>query len=242
MPESWDSLSVDGNPMNVLTASPDGEGPFPGIVVIQQAGGMEEFLFKTTRDLALEGFVAIAPELYHRQDPNENVGNNVAKIGLLRDDEVIRDVNATVAFLRSLDHVNSEKIGLVGFCMGGRVAYLMPSVTDAFKASVPFYGGNTRRSWGEGGPTPFDQLSKICCPILGFFGEADENPSPADMQEFDDILTKAGVLHEFHSFPGAGHAYMDFTNPAREANRVPNEAAAKQSWPIAVEFLKSHLA
>jgi carboxymethylenebutenolidase len=241
MPESWDSLNVDGSPMSVLTASPEGDGPFPGIVVIQQAGGMEEFLFNIARNLANEGFVAIAPELYHRQDPDENAGNNVAKIGLLRDDEVIRDVNAAVAFLKSLDSVSSEQIGLIGFCMGGRVAYLMPGVTNEFKASIPFYGGNTKRSWGNAGPTPFDQLSKLKCPILGFFGEIDENPSPSDMQEIDSILTKASVPHEFHAYPGAGHAYMDFTNPARQANRGPNEEAAKKSWPIAVEFLKRHL-
>ena len=117
----------------------------------------------------------------------------------------------------------------------GRAAYLLAAASARLQAAVAFYGGNTRVAWGEGEP-PFERLGEIRCPVLGFFGGRDSNPSPEDRDAIDAELTRHGVEHRFHSFAGAGHGYMDFTN----ATRYHTEAAT-DSWPLTLEFLNRHL-
>ncbi len=117
--------------------------------------------------------------------------------------------------------------------MGGRVAYMMVAESVAFKAAVAFYGGTT--PFRGNGPTPFERLPSTHCPVLGFFGEEDANPSPEDMKRLDAECTREGKIHEFHSFPGAGHAYMD-PNSTRY-----HKAAAEASWPITLAFLEKYL-
>lgn len=234
MPEQWGNIEVDGHAMGFFSAAPQGTGPFPGVVVIQHRGGVDRFTQEMTRRLAAAGYFGIAPELYHRQTPIPGE-DDAARAGRLRDAEVIQDVNATVDFLLRHRAVLKESIGIVGFCMGGRVVYLMAALNPAFQAAVAYYGGNTMVAWGEG-PTPFERLANTYCPVLGFFGEEDANPSPEDMKKLDAEFSRHGKVHEFHSFPGAGHAYMDFTNPARYRAH-----AAQASWPITLAFLEKHL-
>ncbi len=234
MAGQWENLSVDGQTMETFVAAPEGAGPFPAIVVIQHATGVDQFIRETAERLAGEGYVAVAPNLYHRQDPNSGESGSERR-QKLRDNEVIADVNAAVDYLNANAKANAQ-IGIIGFCMGGRVVYLMAAVNPAFRAGAGFYGGNTKAVWGEGGRSPFDLLSDVGCPLLGFFGEDDGNPSPQDMKDMDERLTQHGKPHEFHSYPGAGHAYMDHTN-----ENTYREHAAAASWPIALDFLAKSL-
>jgi carboxymethylenebutenolidase len=118
--------------------------------------------------------------------------------------------------------------------MGGRVAYLMAAVNPSFKAAAAYYGGNIMGSWGEG-PTPFDRSAEMRCPLIGLFGEEDTNPSPADMRKLDAELTRLGKVHEFHSYPGANHAFMN-----QHGNRYHAEAD-RDSWPKVVTFFETYL-
>ena len=233
MAERWEYLTIDGGTMRALLCTPDGQGPFPAIVVIQHAAGVDKFIQDITRRLAAAGYVAIAPDHYHREDFN-STDDNFTRMRRLLDNNIISEVNISVEHLRSSGLV-SDNIGITGFCMGGRVAFLMPGINPIFKASVPFYGGSTTTSWGDG-PTPFSLLSNIKCPVQGFFGEDDENPSPEDMRTLDVELTKYGVPHEFHSYADTGHAYMDYTN----SNRY-RQHAEQVSWPLMLAFLEKHL-
>jgi carboxymethylenebutenolidase len=115
-------------------------------------------------------------------------------------------------------------LGIIGFCMGGRVSYLMAAVNPHLKAAVAYYGGNTMVPWGEG-PAPFDRTAEIHCPLLAFFGEEDTNPSPADMRKLDAELTRHGKVHEFRAYAGANHAFMN-----RHGNRYHADAD-RDSWP-----------
>ena len=119
--------------------------------------------------------------------------------------------------------------------MGGRVAYLMAALQPHVKAAVDYYGGNIMVPWGEG-PAPVDRTSEIHCPLLGLFGEEDANPSPADMRKLDAELTKHGKVHEFYSYPGAGHAFMN-----RRGERYRADADG-DSWPKTLAFFAKHLA
>ena len=233
MPQQWESIRVDGQTMRAFAAMPDGVGPLPGVVVIQGRNGVDKFLQETTRRLAAAGYLSIAPELYHRQDPDDGADGETRRARLL-DTEVIQDVNAAVDFFGNHSAVVDDSIGIVGFCMGGRVVYMMAAVIPAFKAAVAFYGGGTNATWGDG-PTPFERFADTHCPVLGFFGEEDVNPSPEDMRRLDTEYTRLGKAHEFHSFPGANHAYMDFNSPRY------HKEAAEASWPITLAFFEKHL-
>ena len=151
----------------------------------------------------------------------------------LRDRNIVPDVNAAIAHASSRDD-STGKVGITGFCMGGRVAYLMAAQNADLKASVVFYGGNTMTSWGQGTP-PFDQTADIGCPVMGLFGEDDPNPNPADVAKIDTELTKHGKDHEFHSYAGAGHGFMAEGRPAYR------EEAAKDAWEKCVRWFRTHL-
>lgn len=232
--ERWEHLQVNGQAMDAFTARPETDGPFPAVVVAQHGYGVDTFVQEMTRQVAAAGYVGIAPDLYHRHGPDASEDVR-ARVSRLRDAEVIADVNAAVAFLQRQNAVLADFIGVMGFCMGGRVVYLMAEVNRVFRAAISFYGGNTMVPWGEG-PSPFDRLSDIGCPLLGFFGGKDTNPSPEDREKLDTELTRLGKAHRFHVYEGAGHGYMDFTNPSRY-----HAGAAKGSWPITLEFLAQHL-
>ncbi len=123
MPSFWDKLQVNGQDMNLYASIPGGSGPFPAVVVIQAAGGVNDFITKVSDRLAEDGYVAVAPDLFHRiTDPS--VTDGITKAGQLSDPEIIADVNATVDFLRNHSAVDGERIGITGFCMGGRVTWL----------------------------------------------------------------------------------------------------------------------
>ncbi len=233
MPNFRVNIAVDGRSMDTFVAQPNGAGPHPGVIVIMHAPGLADFVEEMTRRLANEGFMAIAPQLYHRQDlASDETG--LERMSQLTDAEVISDINACVSHLQSRDDV-AASLGIMGFCMGGRITFLMAAANAAFKAAVPFYGGNTESAWGEG-PSVLDRLGDVSCPLLAFFGGQDNNPSPEMMQRLDADLTRLGKNHEFREYPEAGHGYMNFNNPERY-----NKAASEESWPLAISFLIKHL-
>jgi carboxymethylenebutenolidase len=233
MADFWERISVGGNEMPLFVSIPDGSGPCPAVVVIQHQGGVDDFVQDMTRRIAQAGYVGVAPDLYHRDGPDCQ-DDGPTRRARLRDVSVIQDVNATVDFLKAHDAVDGERLGIVGFCMGGRVAYLMAAANPSFKAAAAYYGGNIMVPWGDG-PAPFDRTAEIHCPLIGLFGEADANPSPDDMRKLDTELTKHGKVHEFHSYPGANHAFMNARGERYHA------AAAQDSWPKTLAFFDKYL-
>ena len=233
MASFWESIKVDGADMRLYVSVPSGTGPFPAVVVIQHQGGVDDFMEEMTQRVASAGYAAAAPDLYHRDGP-ECKDDGPTRRARLRDVNVIKDVNATVDFLMGHRSVEAERLGIIGFCMGGRVSYLMAAANPHFKAAVAYYGGNIMVPWGEG-LAPFDRTAEIHCPLLGLFGEEDANPSPSDMRKLDAELTKHGKVHEFHSYPGAGHAFM---NKRGERYRAD---ADRDSWPKTLAFFAKHL-
>jgi len=204
------------------------------MVVIQHQGGVDEFVQGMTERLAGAGYIAAAPDLYHRDGP-DCTDDIATRRSRLSDRRIINDVNACVEFLRRDPRVDGQRIGIIGFCMGGRVAYLMAAASPAFKAAVAFYPGNVFRAWGRDIPSPFERTAEIHCPLQGHFGADDKNPSPEDMAKLDAELTKFNKPHEFYSYRGAGHAFLDGTKESyrRDADRA--------SWPRTLDFLARHL-
>ena len=239
MGSSWEKLQVDGNEMGMYTGVPDGagtgNGPFPAVVVAQAAGGVDDFLQTIVDRLAAEGYAAAAPDLYHRTTPEIERTSGKTRRQLLADSEIIVDINAAVDFLRTHPAVDGERLGVTGFCMGGRVTWLAAISNPHFKAAVPFYGGFIFDRWGEAESSPFELSQQLNCPMMFHFGAIDPNPSPQDMESFDKELDRLGKPHQFHVYPDADHRFMDHTfgNYQKEA--------AELSWARTLDFFSLHL-
>ena len=242
----WDSVTVGGDPMPLYVATPDTPGPHPIVIVNQGLGSVEHVIQKLTERVAEAGFVAAAPVYYHRQKDNileevkemppgspERVKRLFEKVAQLRDDEVIADGQAAIDHLKGMAEAIPDKVGIVGFCLGGRITWLETTAIDGLSASAPFYPAHIWEAWGDG-PTAFERSSGISCPVMGSFGTEDGNPSPEDMEKLDAELTRLGIEHEFHTY-AAGHDFQNFS-----AARY-NEAAATASWPVVMDFLHRHL-
>jgi carboxymethylenebutenolidase len=232
MSPTWENVKVDNSNMRLYLSAPESNAQSPAVIVIQGQTGVDDFV-KFSDLVAREGFVAAAPDLYHR-DPPDCKDDGPTRRMRLRDATVIQDVNATVNFLKSHKSVDAAKIGIVGFCMGGRVVYLMSAVNPDIKAGVMYYGSDPFSSWGDG-PSPFERTKDISGPIMGHFGADDKNPSPADMKKLDAELTRLGKPHEFHSYPNAAHAFANF------GSGNYREHAANASWPRTFEFFTKNL-
>ena len=221
--------------MNMYAALPDGSGPHPAVVIAFHVGGLDDFDRKMADQLAEAGFVAVVPDLFHRFSKEVMDGPRLDRLGHLKDADIIADMNAAVDFLTANSAINDDRIGVTGFCMGGRIAWLMAASNQIFKCTVPFYGGNIMGNWGPG-DTPFSMSNNINCPMLFHFGAEDGNPSVADRDTFDAELKRLGKDFEFHTYDGAGHAFMDHTNPDRY-----HEASAAAAWPRTIDFFNNHL-
>ena len=221
--------------MDMYAALPDGSGPHPAVVIAFHVGGLDDFDRKMADQLAEAGFVAVVPDLFHRFSKEVMDGPRLDRLGHLKDADIIADMNAAVDFLTANSAINDDRIGVTGFCMGGRIAWLMAASNQIFKCTVPFYGGNIMGNWGPG-DTPFSMANKINCPMLFHFGAEDGNPSVADRDTFDAELKRLGKDFEFHTYDGAGHAFMDHTNPDRY-----HEASAAAAWPRTIDFFNNHL-
>ncbi len=233
MSTHWETLKVDGDDMKAFVGEPDTTGRHPGIVVVMGKTGIDEALQGQVVDLAAHGFVSIASDMFHREDPNAP-DYDTANLRVL-DVNIEKDVNVAISTLKVHALVDPRRIGIVGFCMGGRISYLMATRNSEIKAAAVYYGGNIMKPRGDG-PSPFEQTAKISCPVIGLFGLEDKNPSPADVKKIDAELTRLGKLHEFHSYPGAGHAFMGKGRPSYR------EHAAKDAWPKTLDWFMKYLA
>ena len=235
MASAWESTQSDGKTMDMYVSIPEGSGPFPGVVVIHHMSGVDPFTRSITEKLAGEGYAAVAPNLYHRNSEADRAAASGPK-DLLKDPQVVTDVNAVVDYFRGHASVEGERLGVIGFCMGGRVVWLAAATNAHFKAAVPYYGGSIMLPWGEIDQSPYDRTNGISCPILFHFGELDVNPSPEDMGKLDGELTRLGKKHQFHTYPDAKHGFMNHNGPGY------NKEATDAAWPRTMAFFAEHLA
>ena len=225
----WNDVLVDDSSMRCYLAEPH-EVNGPGMLVCMHGPGIDDFIRDICERLASSGLAAIAPDFYHRQrEPRVEPWTKI------RDTEALHDMAKAVNALKEFSRIDPERLGVVGFCMGGRLAFLYAANNPDLRAAVVFHGGNIMVA-REGLPSPLAQARNIRAPVLGLFGAEDENPSPSDVQRIDSELTRLGKEHEFHSYAGAGHAFLNFTRPA-----VFREAQAKEAWVTCLAWLDRYL-
>lgn len=202
----------------------------PAIIVVQEWWGLNDHIKDVARRYAKEGYVAIVPDLYSRlgnkvtADPNE-----AGKLmGALQQQDGLKDLNATVNYLKTVSSVDAARIGVTGFCMGGSYALMVPCVNSSIKAAVPFYGQV---------PNPDTPLQKLACPVLYIYGEDDGWITKADVQRLANALKRYNKAGEIKTYPGAPHAFFNDTR-----KDVYKPAEAKDAWNRSVAFFKQHLA
>ena len=233
MNAAWETLTVDGSEIETYLALPDDPGPAPGVVVAHYAGGVDAFIRGIVERFAGDGLAAICPNLFHRAPESDEPG--ITRMTNLPVAQFLRDMAAARAHLASKAPVHGRGIGVTGIGIGGPVAYLTAAGDAAFQAAVLFYPGHMAESWGEE-PAPMAGTSSLTQPLLGLFGDEDDDPTPAQVRELHGELTRHGVPHEFVSYPGAGHGFMSQGRP------IYRPQAAEDAWEKTVAWFTRHLA
>jgi len=221
-------LTVDGSEMQVLSAVPDGSGPHPVYIECLHAPGQDDFTEHVLNRMAENGYAAFSHNLFHRQGPD---ARGREALPYLIDTEMITDSRELIRQIISSQNCDSNRMVIGGHCMGGRVTLLVAASINRFKGAADFWGGNVMTGKGEGAPKVIDLVKNIKCPVIGFFGNDDGNPSPEDVDQLDQVLTDHGITHQFHRYDGAGHAFQNMFN---EANY--REGPAEDSWQKVLVF------
>ena len=222
--------SNGGTASGYLATPPSGSGP--GVLVIQEWWGLDWGTKEMTDRLARDGFVALAPDLYHGELAGHTEMDKAGRLmQALPPDRAARDMSGAIDYLASHTTVTSPKIGVVGFCMGGMLAFLIAANRpDKVKAVVPFYGfpqGDAEPDW-----------SALTASIQGHMAEHDDYFRPDKARALEAKLRAMGKDVTLTVHPGTGHAFMAPHN----ALGTKDEELAKKIWPQVVAFLKSKLA
>jgi len=215
--------------VEAFLARPRGRGTFPGLLVIQEWWGLNPHIQDVAARFARQGYVALAPDLYSRQ------GHRVTKdpaeaarlMGHLAQKDALADLGAAHRFLEAQPGVDRRRIGVVGFCMGGTYALLLPCVRRGIRAAVPFYGRV---------PDPAEPLRDLACPILYIYGTQDQWITMADVERLRAALARYAKSGEVVTYE-APHAF--FNNTRKDTYRAEY---AKDAWRRTLAFLAQHLA
>lgn len=228
---SIEKITVGGSTMDVYCDGPADRERRPAVLLMYHREGIDDFTKSVVGVFVGKGYRVAVPDVSHRVSREIPMADRKK---FFKDSEVLADMKAAVAFLGSRGDVDAGNISIVGHCMGGRMAFLGAGAIPDFRSLVVFYGGGVTVSWGDEGTTPFDLIKNIRCPVIGFFGENDTNPSPENVRLIEAELKRHGAAYTFHRYPDVGHG---FQNPAHDS---PEErAAATDSWAKALAFLGS---
>jgi len=231
----------NGDQIETYFARPQGEGPYPSVIVIHHMPGWDEWSKEVTRKFAHHGYVAICPNLHYREAPGSSSDDAAAAVraaGGVPDERCIGDVEAAADYLRSLAYTN-KKVGVIGYCSGGRQVYLVACNVPSLDAAVDCYGGRVVATTDQLTPAtpvaPIDMTPNMSCPLLGLFGADDANPDTAQVAHMEEELKRHGKTYEFHTYQGAGHGFFAVDRASY------NPEAAVSGWSEVFAWYDKHL-
>jgi carboxymethylenebutenolidase len=213
--------------VDAILYTPARAGAAPGVIVIHEWWGLDDWVKQQAKNLADAGYAALAVDLYRGKVTNKQEEAHQLMMGTPRD-RALRDLRAAYAFLQARSEVNKDRIGVIGWCMGGMYALALATEEPGLDAVVAYYGAP---------PTDAAAIAKIQAPVLGNYGAEDKGPSPEQVKAFEAAMKKAGKTVDVKIYEGAGHAFANVNNPWKGYR----EAAAKDAWARAVAFFDRHL-
>lgn len=234
-------VQADAERMPAFLARPNAEGPHPAVVVVHEAFGLNAHIREVATRLARQGYVTLAPDLYYREKTTAGYDNLQEAIRLMMtlwDDKVVADMGAAISHLRQQPFVRADRVGVMGFCMGGRITFLTACLNSAVKAAVPFYGGgigSVTPASAQSPKAPLDYADRIAAALLLFFGE---NDPFIPLDEVDRIKRRLAELKkdaETVVYPGAPHGFFC---EQRDSYRPD---AARDAWDRLLKFFSQHL-
>lgn len=229
-------LNTSDGKMEAYLAQPKSNGTYPGIVVIQEAFGVNNHIKKVTERIAAEGYVAIAPDIFHREPERiisySDMGKAIATMQRVVDAKAMEDVGAAIAHLKAQSNVKAGSIGVTGFCMGGRLTYLAAAHHSRdVKCAVPYYGGGIPM----GNPSPLSRTGEIRCPMYLFFGAKDQLIPMGHVDQIKTELTAKKVAFQMEIYPEAGHGFFC------DDRGSYHEKSARDAWEKTKSFFTQHL-
>jgi len=209
--------------------TPDGKGPFPALVVVQEWWGLTDWVKGQARALAKEGYVALAVDLYRGKSTASQEEAHQLMMGT-PPERALRDLQAGFAYLRSQPAVRKDRIGVIGWCMGGGYTLQLATVEPKLAAAVAYYGLP---------PTDAAKIAAIHAPVLGNYGAEDKGPSPEQARAFEAAMKKAGKTIDLKIYPGAGHAFANVDNPWGGYRKEATEDAWARTKAFLAKYLKA---
>lgn len=238
-----ETITVTGHgndPIEAYAARPMTSGPLGGVVVIHHMPGYDGPSKEITRRFAAEGYAAVCPNLYTREAPGaapDDAAATARARGGVPDERLLGDVAGAAAYLRGLPSSNG-RVGVIGYCSGGRQAFLVDASLDV-QAAVDCYGAFVAGRPPEGFPLQVEPLLHLTkdlrAPLLGLFGAEDSYPSPEHVAELETELKAHGKPYEFHTYENAGHAFFAVDRPSYRPQ------AAVDGWSRILTFFGEHL-
>ncbi len=225
MPGKMVNFSSNGGTGSGYLAIPD-KGTGPGVLVIQEWWGLVDHIKDVCDRFANEGYVALAPDLYHgktTRSPDE-AGKLMMAMQI---DEAEKDLRGAIKFLINHEASTADKVGTVGFCMGGALSLYAATKNPQVGACVVFYGGH---------PNVKPDLANLQAPMLGIYAERDGSVTPESVRELERQLKALGKSVEVNIYPGVDHAFFN-----DQRADVYNAKAAADAWRRTIEFFAKHL-
>lgn len=220
------SFPANGGAGQGYLALPDGHGPRRAVIVIQEWWGVDDHIRDVTRRFAAEGYVALAPDLYHGAEASEPDEARKLAMGL-QIPEATKEMVGAAAYLAGRDDVEPKSVGVIGFCLGGSLALMLAASSPHVGAVASFYGGRD---------LPDDQLRRISAPVLAIFGAEDAGIPPERHARLDTIFTDMSLTHTIYVYPGAPHAFF---NDTRTDHYRP--LAAQDAWVRTLAWFDKYL-
>jgi carboxymethylenebutenolidase len=207
-------------------ARPEGDGPFPGVIVVQEWWGLNEHIKDVAERFAREGFVAFAPDLYHGRVVDEPDEANKMMMALDMNRASQELVKAT-EWLSRQPYINGRGIGAIGFCMGGGLALTLATDSPLIRAAAPFYGAP---------PEPIDKVQNLQGPVFAVFAEQDGWIGPPVREKLQQALSEHNKQFDIEVYPGTDHAFFNDTRP-----EVYNKDASEDAWKRTIELFRANL-
>jgi carboxymethylenebutenolidase len=228
--------SPDGAQIDAYLSQPGAPGNYPGVIVTMEGMGLEDHMKDLCRRFAEQGYIAIAPDLYTREgrpEPDKVLENLFS----IPDSQTMGDLEGAALFLKS--HANANgRVGIIGFCSGGRYTLMFACSSQNVNAAVDSAGGHIIPDDGRTDARPvaaIDMVADLSCPLLALFGEEDANPSPAHAARLREELDKHTKTYEYQTYANAGHAFFADYRPSYRAG------PAQDMWHRVLLFYEKHL-